>query len=125
MGKFIIETEENLLKLTICENAEVNVESLKKLYRILTKEDKITVIKLERYIYMEKEARDFMNRIENRRTNSNITIIADSFSENLLANFYNKFYKPTYPIKVFRKEKDALHWLKLNSSENDFKFFLN
>lgn len=125
MRKFIIENEENVLKLTVCENVDVDIDSLKKLYRILSKEKKNTVIKLERYIYIDKEARDFMNRIEKRKNHSNITIIADSFSENLLANFYNKFYKPAFPIKIFRKEKDALQWLKIKSSENDFKFFLN
>ena len=125
MGKFIIKKEDDVFKLTICKNSDVNIESVKKIYRTLSKEGEVTVIKLEPYIYMEKNARDFMNRIENRKHNSSITIIADSFSEYLLANFYNNFYKPEFPIKIFRKDKEAMHWLKINSTENKIKFFLN
>ena len=125
MGKFVIEKRENVLKLTICENSEVNIDSLKKIYRMLAKEGKSTVIELEPYIYMEKDARDFMNRFETRNQSSSIIIIADSFSGILLANFYKNFYKPEFPIKIFREEKEALSWLRINSTENKFKFLLN
>lgn len=125
MGKFIIEKDGNIWKLTICESTEINIELFKKMYKIFSNSKKAIIIKLEGNIYIGKAALDFMNRIENRKNNSNIAIIADSFSENLLANFYNKFYKPTFPIKIFRKENEALLWLKTKTMENDFKFLFN
>ena len=39
-------------------------------------------------------------------------IISDSLAVRLVMNFFNAFYKPTVPLKMFATEKAARKWLR-------------
>lgn len=39
-------------------------------------------------------------------------ILVNSLPTRLIANFFIKFHKPTFPVKIFSSEKDAIKWLK-------------
>lgn len=40
-------------------------------------------------------------------------IVIDNLPNRLLARFFSKFYKPKFPMKIFRNKEDALSWLEL------------
>lgn len=39
-------------------------------------------------------------------------IVTDSFTVRLIVNFFNSFYKPLVPFKLFSTEEEALAWLR-------------
>ena len=47
--------------------------------------------------------------VQNRLLGFAITI--DSLPNRMLAKFYIAFFKPTYPVKIFSNETEAMDWL--------------
>lgn len=46
-----------------------------------------------------------------------VALTIECLPNRLLANFFKNFYKPSYPFKVFKSQKEAINWLyKLNST---------
>lgn len=59
---------------------------------------------------ISKEARDFFS-IRNRKSNINgIAILQNSVIGNMVANFFIGINRPTVPVKLFKKEDDAVKW---------------
>ena len=64
-----------------------------------------------------KEARDFFS-IQNRKSKINgIAIIQNSILGNMVANFFIGINRPTVPVKLFKKEAEAIEWCKKISAE--------
>jgi hypothetical protein len=69
------------------------------------------IIHLHREMSIDKEARDYIYKMNKRLNVPPIAIVAGTFNESLVANFYQKFYKPQTPYKIFKKENEACDWL--------------
>lgn len=39
-------------------------------------------------------------------------VIVNSLSTRLIVNFFIKFHRPSFPVKIFNSEAEALRWLK-------------
>src|SRR4051812_8190775 len=107
MEKFKIQVDDRFLKLTICENTQLNIIALKRLFRIVGDTKKNTIVILEPLIDVSPEALHFINKFEKLRAPMNITIVSNTFTETLITNFYNKFYKPHIPLKIYRNVEEA------------------
>lgn len=66
-------------------------------------------------VYTE-EARKSAKENEALFDKSCVAVIVKSLAHRLIANFYIKFYKPSYPFKVFEKIEAAEAWcLEINA----------
>jgi hypothetical protein len=43
---------------------------------------------------------------------SGCAVLVDSLATRITATFFVKFHKPSFPIKLFNKEADAIKWLR-------------
>lgn len=62
--------------------------------------------------WISKDAREYARKNEATQPYKAIACVASNLGIRLMAEFYNKFYKPEIPYKVFSKEGDALKWLR-------------
>lgn len=115
-SNFCVYFDSHYLKLTINEKSQIDLKVLKQLYRAMKMKNsgqiKPTIILLQRDMVVEREAREYINKLSKRFVFPPIAIISDTFNETLMANFYKNFYKPNTPYKIFKKEKEAFDWLK-------------
>ena len=105
----IIRHEINELDTITIFHLKENLETIKK---IGEGKAYCNLIIMKNFTHCDAEARKFAASEEN-----NIYTIADAFvteSEALriVGNFYIRFDKPTRPTKLFKKEDDALKWLR-------------
>lgn len=115
-SNFCVYFDAEYLKLTINEKTEIDLQLLKQLYRVMKMKNsgqiRPTIILLQREMILEKEAREYINKISRRFIFPPIAVISETFNETLMANFYKNFYKLSTPYKVFKKEGEAFDWLK-------------
>jgi hypothetical protein len=102
------------LRVIINEKTDVSLNVLKEIYRYLrrTGEIKPIMILLQPEMYLGKDAREYIHKINRRFPFPTVAVIAHTFNESLMANFYKKFYRPQTPYKIFKKENEAFNWLK-------------
>ena len=77
---------------------------------------KPAIIRLHAEMSLQREAGEYIHKINKRFGVPPVAVIAETLSESLIANFYRRFYKPETPYKVFRTEDDAFEWLRKTSS---------
>ena len=58
------------------------------------------------------ELMSYISKNENNPYSSADAFVISSTSQSILANFYMKVNKPERPTKFFKKETEALEWLK-------------
>jgi hypothetical protein len=113
-NEFCVESDNEYLRVIINEKTDVSLDVLKEIYRYLrrTGEIKPIMILLQPEMNLGKEAREFIHKINRRFPFPPVAVIAHTFNESLMANFYKKFYRPQTPYKIFKKENEAFNWLK-------------
>jgi hypothetical protein len=113
-NQFSVYGDDEYLKVVINRNADINLDVLKEIYRLVKKtgEIKPIIILLQPEMNIGKEARDYIHKMNTRFPFPPVAVIAQTFNESLLANFYKKFYKPQTPYKIFKRENEAFNWLK-------------
>ena len=102
------------IKLIVQQHADIDLIALKRLFREIRANDglKPTLICLNSEITIEKEARDYMHKVNKRYLTPPVAIITDTLNETLIANFYKKFYRPENPYRIFRNETEAFDWIQ-------------
>jgi hypothetical protein len=66
-----------------------------------------------KYTLATKEAREYVAKAEMSRTIlSAEAFVVQSASQRIIANFYLRINKPRIPTAFFKKEEDAVKWLK-------------
>lgn len=107
--------EGDIIHIHFKENSEINskdIDQLMKLYNHWLKDEKkYFLISSGLYSSVTKEAREFCDFIEKGNNAAGIAVFTENLSFRLLANFYNTFYKPKSPYKVFDNKEKALNWL--------------
>jgi hypothetical protein len=111
---FRVYSDNEFLKLTIMENAEINLGVLKQLYRLMKNNGQMkpTVILLEPKMKIGHEAREYIHKLNKRFPAPPIAVITETFNERLMANFYKNFYKMETPYRIFKQESEAREWLQ-------------
>lgn len=115
---FKIYSDDACTNLVVNRCTEIDLAALKKIFREMktSGEIKPTLIYLNPEITIEKEARDYMNKINRRYHSAPVAIVTKTLNETLIANFYKKFYKPENPLSIFRNKAEALKWI--NEAKN-------
>ena len=67
---------------------------------------------------LDKEARIFWGSPEVTKHCSAISMLTNTLTIKLLANFYIKISKPTVPICFFSSEEECIKWLKTFPTKN-------
>lgn len=112
-NQFSVDTDNEYLKLIINRNADISLDVLKEIYRLVKRSGEIKpiVIQLQPEMSIGKEARDYINKMNKRFPFPPVAVVAQTFNESLMANFFKNFYKPQTPYKIFKKENEAFDWL--------------
>ena len=112
--QFCFYSEDEYLKVVINTKADISLDVLKQLYRQFKKTDKIkpVMILLQPEMNIGKEGREYIHKMNKRFPSHPIAVVAQTFNESLLANFYKNFYNPENPYKIFKMENEAFDWLK-------------
>lgn len=66
----------------------------------------------ESSVWFTKDARDIASTLEPSQPFLAVAMVARSLAFRLLCDFYQRFYKPMHPYKVFRDREKAIEWLK-------------
>ena len=111
---FAFYSDDEHIKLIIRENAEVSLPALKQLYRLMKSSgsSKPAIIRLHADISMQREASEYIHKLNKRFVVPPVAVIAETLNESMIANFYKNYYKPGTPYKIFRKEAEAVEWIK-------------
>lgn len=81
--------------------------------RHLTKGKQVLKLLDSRKIYrINKEARIFIERHNNSNPDIARAVLANSFIQKYLMDFFNRLDNTKFPVKIFTSEKKALDWLK-------------
>lgn len=73
-------------------------------YPVLIKDDKTVKI--------EKKAREYFASTNGIEGLSSVAVLTNSVYKSTLMNFFTKVLPPKIPVRLFRKEEDAIDWLK-------------
>ena len=113
MERVEITCDDNCLNVIVRENTAVTISVLKQINRIIIEygEFKAIVIKLEPFLFVDKDTREYMSKLHKRFLNCPIAVISNSFDEDLLARFYRNFHKPISPYNIFKCKADAIKWM--------------
>lgn len=108
--------EDGILRVTIFENSEIDLEESKAMHKIsqdLTKGEKIFVlIDARTQVVVSKESREWGSSPESLKNTVAQAILIDSLANRLIGNFIIQFHKPIAKTRLFSVEKDAIDWLK-------------
>jgi len=64
------------------------------------------------YVTISCEAKGYSKSAESYEYALAKAVLIDSFSKQLLFNFYMEFSKPTIPLKAFTSKEKAMEWLR-------------
>ncbi len=78
------------------------------MYGIMDAKGRYSVFTSEAQKYLSKEAPMV---IQNKLLG--FAIIIDSLPNRILAKFYITFFKPSYPVKIFSNEKEAMNFINV------------
>ena len=115
VATFSYNSNERLLRMTILEGAEIELENAIQNYETaqsLTSDTKhLLLVDAHANVYISKEARAYSAEL---KPNSPIAmaIVVTSTANRLIGNFYINFNKPKVPTKIFSTEDKAIEWLK-------------
>ena len=115
VATFSYNSNERLLRMTILEGAEIELENAIQNYETaqsLTGDTKhLLLVDAHANVYISKEARSYSAEL---KPNSPIAmaVVVTSTANRLIGNFYINFNKPKVPTKIFSTEEKAIEWLK-------------
>jgi hypothetical protein len=64
------------------------------------------------HVTVTKEAKEYAIKIEDTTPVKASAILVNNLAYKLIAEFYQRINKPRKPYKIFRKQEDAVQWLK-------------
>jgi hypothetical protein len=104
-----------IISVSYLSGAVIDVPEKKELfnaYQELTNDTKtLFIFKAQNDIHFTKEAKAYSIRVEPLQPFMAIAVVADNLAQQLLADFYFKFYKPKVAYKVVKSEEKAVEWL--------------
>ncbi|HSH67580.1 MAG TPA: hypothetical protein VLB84_17700 [Bacteroidia bacterium] len=109
------DSNERLLRMTILEGAEIELENAIENYEAaqsLTNNTKhLLLVDAHANVYISKEARAYSAELKPNAPIA-MAIVVTSTANRLIGNFYINFNKPKVPTKLFSTEEKAIEWLK-------------
>ena len=119
----LILAENNLLKIYIKENAELEKEdiiAINEAKEILAQGNKYCVVFVPpNNGFISKEARDFSASELVYKNAIAKAIIIKNVSQRLIGNFFINFNRPPAPTKLFHNEEEAIKWLEEMTAKNN------
>lgn len=111
----IIYTENKIIKFTLKEDVEIEVEDIKEIIRVLD----IAILQKPYCILIDarcsgnatREARAYASKHSTKKNEAE-AILINSIPMRLLVNSYIQFNKPSVPTRMFTSEEKAIKWLK-------------
>lgn len=106
---------DGIIRVMIKKNIEVTASHLKEMFEIY---NELTQGQKYSFIYytedgstsVSEDGRAYSKSKEHSFPKACIAIVVTRLSQKLLANFYFKFNKPSYPFRVFNKMDEAEKW---------------
>ncbi|MDF2450719.1 MAG: hypothetical protein K0S26_223 [Bacteroidota bacterium] len=109
--------EKSLLHIKILEDVSITVEKAKSLsdsiHKITNGEKHFTLVDATNYFFIEDEALKYMALPESGADKMGSAYFSTNLANRLTMHFFKVFHKPSYPVQLFRKEEEAMSWLKL------------
>lgn len=111
-----LQIEDNVLFITLKEDAEIDVEHVEEAIRSrkeIQKDEPMLVLLDVRKLYtITNEARSIAAKNESLiRLSKARAILTSSLATKMFANFFIKFNKPPTPTKMFNNKEKAIEWL--------------
>jgi hypothetical protein len=109
--------EDDILFITLKEDAEIDVDQIKEAIRGRKEIQKdlpmLTLTDIRNLYSISNKARIFAAKNESiRELNKAMAILTSSLATKMFANFFIKVNKPKTPTKMFDSKEKALNWLK-------------
>lgn len=112
----LLEYCNNIVFVRIKEGAEITVESMHEQFNaqkeLVENKEYVVLVDGTKHSTVSPEARKLM--ADHRPPNRKATAIVnnDNLAMHLIANFYLRVNKPSIPTKIFKRENEAVAWLK-------------
>lgn len=108
--------EERVLFIKFKDGADVDIEETKKIMSysadmIDEKPFYVLIDARDMFVNVDHESRKYMAEHEVNKFNMAQAMVVNRMPVRILANFYLKFYKHKYPMKVFKDLVAAREWL--------------
>ena len=71
-----------------------------------------TLVNLNNTKSISREARQFLSGRESQKVLRSVALVVKSPIHSVMGNFFLGINKPSYPLKLFSSEEQALNWLK-------------
>lgn len=111
-----ISLENNIYRLLIREDADIELQDAIDLIRIGTEMTRgmrvVAVVDAKRNFTISGEARKYFAENTVRQQFAATAIITGSLAQRLIINFFINMNRPEVPTRLFRNETDAMAWLK-------------
>lgn len=118
----LVEYHDNIIFLRLKEGADLNINSINEQHdaqKELVKNDKYGVlVDGTNNVVITKECREYMASLITPNRVATAVLTKMNMATTLIANFYIKVNKPKIPTKLFKEEKDAVSWLKMQLAAN-------
>lgn len=105
------------LYIKILENVTIDIQKAKEFSEsvntITNGENHFTLVDATNYFFIDDEALKFMALPEVGKGKMAEAYYSSNLANRLTMHFFKVYYKPIYPMQLFRKEEEALKWLKL------------
>ena len=108
--------DEGILWLMPIESGEIDLEEAKACFKIYKsmgcdKKKVLQLMDMRNSVTISKDARDFAAKEGNNYFIAS-AIVSNTLAVRIMVNFFNKFYKPEVPFKLFGDIESALKWLR-------------
>ena len=110
--------KERVLSIVFKDGADVNIEETEKIMSnsslIVGKEPFYVLVDAKDiFVSVDHNSRKYMAEHEVNKFNIAQAMVVNNMPVRIIANFYLKFYKHSYPLKVFADIVEARKWLFL------------
>jgi hypothetical protein len=111
--------KERVLLIKFKSGADVDIEETKKIMSLSSgiideKRFYVLVDARDIFVSIDHKSRKYMAEHEVNKYNIAQAMVVNNMPVRLIANFYLKFYKHSYPMKVFRSIDKARTWLMIH-----------
>lgn len=89
------------------EKTFIELNGDKPIYCLMDSSNRFNNYTVEAQQYLSHKA-----SIVKRRQLQCSAVIINNLPHRLLAQFFSKFYKPSFPMKIFSNENEAIDWIK-------------
>lgn len=114
---------DNIIRVMIKKNTEVTPAHLKamfEIYKELTQSHKYSFLYYteDGSTSVSEEGRAYSKKEEHSFEKACVAVVVTRLAQKLIANFYFKINKPSYPFRVFNKMDEAEKWCLKEYAKN-------